>query len=98
MKDEDDEFLTEDEQFEKDKKDGFYQPDPNPETQAEANRKSGLAYGAVTVLIGGILLFLAVGWGVDRYFNTSPWGIVIGIILGAVVGFYQFIRISKQID
>jgi F0F1-type ATP synthase assembly protein I len=43
-------------------------------------------------------LFLAVGWGVDRYFNTSPWGIVIGIILGAVVGFYQFIRISKQID
>lgn len=97
MKDED-EFLTEDERFEKDKKDGFYQPDPNPESQAEANRKSGLAYGAVTVLIGAILIFLAIGWSIDRSLNTSPWGITSGIVLGAIIGFYQFIRISSKID
>lgn len=88
----------EEKQFEQDKKDGFYQPGPHPETTAEGIRKSGLAYGAVTILIGSILIFLAVGWGVDRYFQTSPWGIVVGIILGAIIGFYQFIRISSQID
>lgn len=98
MKDEDDKILTEDEQFEKDKKDGFYQNDPHPESEVEANRKSGLAYGAVTTLIGAILLFLAIGWGVDNYFQTAPWGIVIGIILGSVLGFYQFIRVTSQID
>ncbi|HRH42798.1 MAG TPA: AtpZ/AtpI family protein [Pyrinomonadaceae bacterium] len=98
MKDEEDKSLNEDEQFEKDKKDGFYQNDPHPESEAEANRKSGLAYGAVTTLIGAILLFLAIGWGVDKYFQTSPWGIVIGIILGSVLGFYQFIRVTSQID
>ena len=97
MKDEDD-LDREEREFEQDKKDGFYQPDPNPESQAEANRKSGLAYGAVTALIGAILLFLAVGWMVDRVAGTSPWGIVVGIILGAVIGFYQFIRISSKID
>ena len=97
MKDEDDLDQAEKE-FEKDKKDGFYQPDPHPESQAEANRKSGLAYGAVTLLIGAILIFLAIGWGVDKFLNTSPWGIVVGIILGAIIGFYQFIRISSQID
>ena len=97
MKDEED-LDREEREFEQDKKDGFYQPDPNPESQAEANRKSGLAYGAVTALIGAILLILAVGWMVDRVAGTSPWGIVVGIILGAVIGFYQFIRISSKID
>lgn len=98
MKDKDDEILNEDEQFEKDKKDGFYQPDAHPESEAEATRKSGLAYGAVISLVGAILLFLAIGWGVDKYFQTSPWGIVIGIIFGAVVGFYQFFRISSEFE
>jgi F0F1-type ATP synthase assembly protein I len=97
MKDED-ELDQEEKEFEQDKKDGFYQPDPHPESQAEANRKSGLAYGAVTLLIGSILIFLAIGWAADKYFETSPWGIVIGIILGAVIGFYQFIRVTSQID
>jgi F0F1-type ATP synthase assembly protein I len=97
MKNEDDEILSEEEQFEKDKKDGFYQPDPNPESEAESIRKSGLAYGAVTALIGSILVFLAIGWAVDKYLNTAPWGIAIGIILGAIIGFYQFIRLSSQL-
>ncbi len=98
MKDDDDDFDKAEREFEKDKKDGFYQNDPHPESEVEANRKSGLAYGAVTTLIGAILLFLAIGWGVDKYFQTAPWGIVIGIILGSVLGFYQFIRVTSQID
>ena len=96
MKSEDDKILSEEERFEQEKKDGFYQPDSNPENQAEAIRQSGLAYGAVTTLVGAILLFLAIGWAVDKYFQTAPWGIVIGIILGAIIGFYQFIRITSQ--
>jgi F0F1-type ATP synthase assembly protein I len=47
-------------------------------------------------LVGAILLFLAIGWAVDKYFNSSPWGIVIGIIFGAIVGFYQFVRLTSQ--
>ena len=62
MKSEDDKILSEEERFEQEKKDGFYQPDSNPENQAEAIRQSGLAYGAVTTLVGAILLFLAIGW------------------------------------
>ncbi len=98
MKEDEDKVLTEDEQFERDKHDGLYQPDQHPESQAESTRKSGLAYGAVISLVGAILVFLAIGWGVDKYFQTAPWGIVIGILVGAVLGFYQFIRISSQLD
>ena len=98
MKDDDDQVLSEDEQFEKDKHEGFYQPDEHPESQAEATRKSGLAYGAVITLVGAILFFLAIGWAFDKFFGTAPWGIVIGILVGAFLGFYQFIRISSKLN
>jgi F0F1-type ATP synthase assembly protein I len=94
-----DNFETEEEkEFEKDVKDGFYQPDEHPESVGETNRKSGLAYGAVTLLVAAILVFLGIGWLIDNYFHTSPIGLVAGVILGTVIGFYQFYRISSQID
>lgn len=91
-----DKYDEEDKEFEQDKKDGFYQPDPNPESEAESIRKSSLAYGAVTALVGAILIFMGIGWAVDKYLQISPWGIVLGIILGAIIGFYQFIRMTSQ--
>jgi F0F1-type ATP synthase assembly protein I len=98
MKDDD---LTADEieerEFEKEQEEGLYQPDAEPESQAEATRKSGLAYGAVIALVGSILFFLAIGWAVDKFFQSSPWGIVIGILFGSIVGFYQFIRVSSKL-
>jgi F0F1-type ATP synthase assembly protein I len=98
MKDEDlTEGEIEDREFEKEKEEGFYQSDAEPESQAESTRKSGLAYGAVITLVGSILFFLAIGWAVDKFFQSSPWGIVIGILFGSIVGFYQFIRISSKL-
>lgn len=92
-----DEFDKEDKEFEKDKKEGFYQPDANPESEGESIRKSGLAYGAVIAMVGSILVFLGIGWALDKYLDKSPLFLVIGIILGTIVGFYQFYRISSQL-
>ena len=87
----------EDVEFEQAKKDGFYKPVENPDSVAETTRKSGLAYGAVVMLVASILIFLGIGWALDKFLNTSPWLLVCGIILGAIVGFYQFIRLSSQL-
>lgn len=93
-----DEFDEKDSQFEKDKKEGYYQPDTHPESEGESIRKSGLAYGAVISLVGSILIFLGIGWALDKYLDKSPLFLVIGIVLGAIVGFYQFYRISSQLQ
>jgi F0F1-type ATP synthase assembly protein I len=94
-----DEFETKEEkEFEKDVKNGFYKPDEHPDSVGETNRKSGMAYGAVTLLVAAILVFLGIGWLIDNYFHTSPIGLVSGVILGTIIGFYQFYRISSQID
>jgi F0F1-type ATP synthase assembly protein I len=92
-------FETDEEkEFEKDVKDGFYKPDEHAESIGETNRKSGMAYGAVTLLVAAILVFLGIGWLIDGYFHTSPFFLVVGIILGTIIGFYQFYKISSQIE
>lgn len=60
-------------------------------------RNSGLAYGAGISLIGSVVVMLGIGWLVDSYLDSSPFGTVAGIVIGAVVGFYQFFRITSRI-
>ncbi len=68
-----------------------------PESQAETARKSGLAYAAGITLFAAVVFMMVIGWGADLLFGTSPWGIVGGIVLGALVGFIQFFRLTAQI-
>jgi ATP synthase protein I len=74
-----------------------YLPDTKPDSQGETIRKSGLAYAAAITLFASVAFLLGVGWALDRWLNSSPWGMVGGIILGSVVGLYQFVRITSQI-
>ena len=53
---------------------------------------AGAAAGASYTLVGGIILLGGIGYAVDRWWGTAPWGLVIGLALGIVVGFYELIR------
>ena len=66
--------------------------------QQEINRKSGLAYAAAFSLFSAVVAGLIAGWLMDRWLGTRPWLLVAGIVLGAVVGFYQFIRVSSRLS
>lgn len=68
-----------------------------PETTAETIRKSGLAYAAAVTLTASIVFLLIIGWLVDLLLGSSPWGIVVGIVLGSIIGFLQFFRLTSQI-
>ena len=63
----------------------------------EANRKSGIAYGAALMLFSAVVAFCGAGWLADRWLGTKPWLLVLGIVLGAIAGFYQFIRLTAQL-
>ena len=68
-----------------------------PESMAETTRRSGLAYSAGIAFFAAVVFMLVLGWGADLLFGSSPWGIVVGIVLGSVIGFIQFFRITSQI-
>jgi F0F1-type ATP synthase assembly protein I len=51
-------------------------------------RRSGPAAAASYSLIGAIILFGSLGYGLDAWLGTSPWFLLAGLLLGIVVGFY----------
>ena len=75
----------------------LFQSPAKPESFAETARKSGLAYAAAITLFGAVVFMLIIGWFADLLFGTSPWGVVGGIILGSIMGFIQFFRMTSQI-
>jgi ATP synthase protein I len=64
----------------------------------ETNRKSGLAYAAAFSLFSAVVAGLIAGWLLDRWLGTQPRLLIAGIVLGAVAGFYQFIRVSSKLS
>jgi len=68
------------------------------EDKEEANRKAGLAYSAAFSLFASVVSGLIVGWLLDRWLGTKPWLLVLGILLGSVAGFYEFIRATSKLS
>lgn len=68
-----------------------------PDSADENARKTGLAWSAGIVFFSSIVFTLFLGWIADLLLGSSPWGLVGGIVLGSVIGFIQFFRISSQI-
>jgi F0F1-type ATP synthase assembly protein I len=88
---------TEGETFEAEKQKGFYQTPFIPEKPEETVRRSGLAYAAVAALVGSVVFMLFLGWLIDSFFGTAPYFLVGGIVLGSIIGFLQFFRVTAQI-
>ena len=75
----------------------FTQHESKPPSTAETIRQSGMAYSAAIVFFGSVVFMMILGWLADWLLGTKPWGIVGGIILGGIIGFIQFFRITSQI-
>lgn len=75
----------------------FFQPPVEAETPGETARKTGLALSAGITLFSAVVVFMIIGYIADRFFNSSPTGLIIGIVFGALIGFYQFFRLTSQI-
>ena len=55
---------------------------------AEAYRYASLGM----TFAAGILVFMAIGYGLDRWLGTLPFGTITGTVLGAVLGFLSVYR------
>lgn len=68
-----------------------------PESYDETVRRSGLAWSMGVVFVISVVFMMILGWGADLLFGSAPWGLVVGIVIGALIGFYQLFRLSSQI-
>lgn len=69
----------------------------SPVSEGETIRRSGLAWSAGVAFFGSVAFMLFLGWLADLLLGTSPWGLIGGIVLGSILGFMQFFRITSRI-
>ena len=55
---------------------------------------AGAAAGASYTLVGGIIVLGGIGYAIDKWQGSAPWGLLIGLTLGIVVGFYELVKIA----
>jgi len=45
-----------------------------------------------TELVGGVLVGAGLGWLIDRWLNTTPWGLIVFLLLGFAAGVLNVMR------
>ncbi len=67
---------------------------PAAGVEADANYRMGNR--VLAELLGGIGGGSFIGWVIDHFAGTSPWGLLVMLFLGIVVAFRNIIRISNR--
>jgi ATP synthase protein I len=52
----------------------------------------GRALRLSTEFVAGVLVGFGIGWFVDRALGTSPWGLIVFMMLGFCAGIYNVMR------
>src|SRR5712675_2282246 len=64
------------------------------ESGDRAARASAMALGfrLSSELVAGVVVGAAIGWGFDRLLSTSPFGLIVFVLLGFIAGVLNVIR------
>lgn len=66
---------------------------PHGSVESDANYNAGNR--VLTELLGGIGGGAFIGWVIDRFAGTAPWGLLVVMALGIIVSFRNIIRMSQ---
>lgn len=67
---------------------------PSGGAEADANYRMGNR--VLAELLGGIGGGAFIGWVIDQFAGTTPWGLLVVMFLGIIVSFRNIIRMSSQ--
>lgn len=60
--------------------------------------QANLAWRMVTEMVAGLLIGFGIGYGLDRLLGTTPWLMIIFILLGFAAGVNVMLRSAKEIQ
>ncbi len=67
---------------------------PDTSQNPSSNMAQGFKYASefsAAVLVGS-----ALGWAIDYFIGTAPWGLVVGLILGFCAGVMNVVRAARE--
>lgn len=72
----------------------FERSQAGAEEQSAHAKASAMAVGLrlSSELVAGVLVGALLGWGFDRFLSTSPWGLIVFLLLGFTAGVMNVMR------
>jgi F0F1-type ATP synthase assembly protein I len=58
--------------------------------------RAGPAATASYTLIGAVVGLGGLGYAVDSWLGSKPWGAFVGLLLGLVIGFYELVKAAQR--
>ena len=65
---------------------------PSPGGPPLQGKAYALALRLGADFVAGVVVGGAIGWGIDRLFGTSPWGLIVFLLLGFAAGILSVLR------
>lgn len=56
----------------------------------------GRAFRLSSELLAALIVGVLLGWGADRLFGITPWGLIAGIFIGFAAGVLNVARAMKE--
>ena len=71
------------------------------ETQSKTEKKDsalGIAFRVGVELISALTVGTAIGWWLDKWLNSSPWMLILFILLGFLAGIWNTYKVAKGLE
>jgi ATP synthase protein I len=65
-------------------------------TSGDSHRAMAQGYRFVGEVVGGVLMGVGLGWLVDRFAGTAPFGLVIGLLAGSGLSIFAAVRTAAR--
>ena len=65
--------------------------------EAAGQAATGQAWRIIADLFGGVFVGLAIGFMVDRFAHTGPWGLIGGVLLGFAVSVFMAWQTAQRL-
>jgi ATP synthase protein I len=59
---------------------------------------AGEGYRLLGQMLGGVLGGIGLGWLVDHFVHTGPWGVIGGLLIGAGLSVYATVQTASRIS
>jgi ATP synthase protein I len=71
---------------------------PKGEAGGSPESSMGEGYRLLGEVIGGVLGGLGLGWAVDYFAHTTPFGMVVGLLLGTAASAYAAMKTAERMN
>ena len=55
----------------------------------------GLGFRMAADFVAAIIVGAVLGWGIDALLHSSPWGLVVCLLLGFITGVWNVVRVAQ---